>query len=306
VNRPLPEIAGTDVEHSWLDVRGLRMHVASAGPADGEPLVLLHGWPQHWYAWRRLIGPLSERYRVICPDLRGFGWTDAPRGSYLKAELAADVIALLDALGHDRVRLAGHDWGGFAGFLVCLDAPERVSSFAAVGISHPWVRPESGLAPALKTLRRLAYMGLIASPVLGGQLVRRVPAFTRAIMRASAADPDRTWSEADLATYVEQWGEADRATACVSIYRSFLTREIREIASGAFDGRVMETPCVQLIGIADPVIRPEQQEGCEANAPNLAIEVVPDAGHWLPEEAPEALLAGIGELFDRAAKPSAG
>jgi len=297
VVRPLPEIPGVDIEHAWVDLHGLRMHVAAAGPADHEPLVLLHGWPQHWYAWRRLIGPLSERYRVICPDLRGFGWTDAPRGSYMKAELAADVVALLDALGLERVRLAGHDWGGFAGFLVCLDAPERVSHFAAIGISHPWVRPESGAGPALELVRRLAYMGLIAAPVVGGQIVRRVPAFTRAVLRASAMDPDRTWSEAEIATYVEQWSEPDRAAACVAIYRSFLTRELRPIAAGAFRDRVMEIPCVQFIGIADPVIRPDQQAGCEANAPNLGVAVVPDAGHWLPEEAPEALLTGMRELY---------
>lgn len=295
--RPLPEIPGIAVEHDFHEVRGLRMHVAAAGPVDAEPLVLLHGWPQHWYAWRRLIGPLSARYRVLCPDLRGFGWTDAPRGSYLKAELAADVVALLDRLGLERVRLAGHDWGGFAGFLLCLDAPERVSHFAAIAISHPWVRRESGAGPALQVIRRLAYMGLIATPVVGGQLVRRVPAFTRAILRASAVDPDRTWDEADLAAYVEQWSDPDRAAACVAIYRSFLTRELRPIAAGAFGDRVMEVPCVQLIGIADPVIRPDQQAGCEANAPNLAIEVVPDAGHWLPEEAPEALLDSMLALY---------
>ena len=141
--RPLPDLEG--VSHEFVDVSGLRMHVAVAGPEDGEPLVLLHGWPQHWYAWRRLIGPLSERYRVYCPDLRGFGWTDAPPGSYEKAELAADVIALLDVLGLERVRLAGHDWGGFVGFLVCFAAPERVSHFAAAGINHPWVKPEPGI-----------------------------------------------------------------------------------------------------------------------------------------------------------------
>jgi pimeloyl-ACP methyl ester carboxylesterase len=293
----MPEIDGVEVEHSWIRVRGLRMHVAAAGPADAEPLVLLHGWPQHWYAWRRLIGPLAESYRVICPDLRGFGWTDAPPGPYLKAELAADVIALLDELGLGRVRLAGHDWGGFTGFLLCLDHPERVSHFAAIGISHPWVRRESGLRSAVKLLRRLAYMALIAAPLVGRRLVMDVPAFTRAVMRASAMHPERTWSEADLDAYVSQWREPDRAAACVALYRSFLTRELRQIASGAFRDRVMETPCTQLIGIADPVIRPDQQAGCEANAPNLTIEVVPDAGHWLPEEAPEALLGEMRSLY---------
>jgi len=293
----MPEIPGLEVEHAYVDVGGLRMHVASAGAADAEPLVLIHGWPQHWYAWRRLIGPLSERYRVICPDLRGFGWTAAPRGSYRKSELAADVIALLDALGLDRVRLAGHDWGGFTGFLVCLDAPERVSHFAVAGMSHLWVQPERGAGAALKQLRRLAYMGLIAAPLVGGQVIRRVPAFTRTVFKASAMDAERTWSEEEMDEFVSQWREPDRAAACVALYRTFLTRELRELASGAFRDRVLETPCVQFVGVADPVVRPDQQRGPEANAPNLRLEVVPDAGHWLPEEAPDALLAGMLELY---------
>ena len=295
--RPFPEVHGVQIEHSFVRAGGLRMHVAAAGPADADPLVLLHGWPQHWYAWRRLIGPLAERYRVICPDLRGFGWTDAPPGRYLKADLAADVVRLLDALDLDRVRLAGHDWGGFTGFLVCLDHPERVSHFAAAGMSHPWVEPERGAAAALKQLRRLAYMAVIAAPLAGGQVVRRVPAFTRAIFRASAVDADRTWSEEEMDEFVSQWGEPDRAAASVALYRTFLTRELRELASGAFADRVLGTPCVQFVGVADPVIRPDQQRGCEANAPNLGLVVVPDAGHWLPEEAPEPLLAGMLELY---------
>lgn len=291
----MPELAG--VGHEFHDVGGLRMHVAVAGSPDAEPLVLLHGWPQHWYAWRRLIGPLSERYRVICPDLRGFGWTAAPRGSYLKSELAADVVALLDVLGLERVRLAGHDWGGFTGFLLCLDAPERFSHFAAAGIGHPWVQREPGAAAAIKLARRLAYMVLIASPVLGGQVIRRVPAFTRTVFRASAFDADRTWTDEELATFVAQWAEPDRAAACVSLYRSFLTRELREIASGAFADRVLEQPCVQFVGVADPVIRPDQQGGADANAPRMRMEVVPDAGHWLPEEAPGFLLERMLDLF---------
>lgn len=297
MDRPLPEIPGVAVGHSFVDVGGLRMHVASAGPPDGEPLVLLHGWPQHWYAWRRLIGPLAERYRVICPDLRGFGWTDAPPGRYLKAELAADVARLLDALGLGRVRLGGHDWGGFAGFLLCIDHPERVSHFAVAGMSHPWIEREPGAAAAAKMVRRLAYMGLIAAPFAGGQLVRRVPAFTRAVLRASAVDPDRTWTPSELDAYVAQWSEPDRAAACVALYRSFLTRELRELAAGSFRSRTMATPCLQFVGIADPVVRPEQQEGGRANAPNLRVRTVPDAGHWLPEEAPEALLEGMLDLY---------
>lgn len=293
--RAMPDLPGVD--HEFHDVAGLRMHVALAGDPDAEPLVFLHGWPQHWYAWRRLIGPLSEHYRVICPDLRGFGWTDAPAGAYRKTELAADIVALLDVLGLDHVRLAGHDWGGFTGFLLCLDHPERFTHFAVAGMAHPWVQRESGAGAALKLLRRLAYMGLIASPVLGKQVVRRVPAFTRAVFRASAVHPDRTWTEAELEAFVAQWSEPERAAACVSLYRTFLTRELRELADGAFMDRTMPQPAIQFVGVADPVIRPDQQAGAEANAPRMRLEVVPDAGHWLPEEAPEALLPRMLELY---------
>jgi pimeloyl-ACP methyl ester carboxylesterase len=297
VERQIPDLPG--VEHQFVDVGGLRMHVALAGPEDAEPLVLLHGWPQHWYAWRKLIGPLAERYRIIAPDLRGFGWTDAPRGDYLKATLAADVIGLLDELGLERVRLAGHDWGGFTGFLVCLEAPERISHFAAAGINHPWVQPEPGLAAKLKTASRLSYMMLIASPVLGGQIVRRVPAFTRTILRAGAEHPDAAWQGDELEQFVAQWAEPDRAAACVGIYRSFLTKELRELASGAFGDRFMETPSVLFVGTADPVIRPDDLAGFERNAPNLRLEIVEDAGHWLLEESPQPLLEGMLALYGR-------
>jgi pimeloyl-ACP methyl ester carboxylesterase len=136
----------------------------------------------------------------------------------------------------------------------------------------------------------------------------------RTVLRSSAVDPDRTWSPAELETYVAQWSEPDRAAASVAVYRSFLTRELRDLAAGGFDDRVLETPCVQFVGIADPVVRPDQQRGCEANAPRLRLEVVPDAGHWqvvpdaghwLPEEAPEALLGPMLDLYAGPASPTA-
>ena len=301
--RPMPTIDGLEVEHREVEARGVRFHVAVAGPADGEPVVLLHGWPQHWYAWRRLIGPLAEHYRVYAPDLRGFGWSDAPRTEYLKAELAADVHALLDALELERVRLAGHDWGGFVGFLLCLDHPERVSHFAAAGIPHPWVRPEPGVAAKLRTASRLSYQVVISTPVLGGQLVQRVPAFIRSLIRLGAADPDSTWSEDELEQFVAQWSEPDRAAACVSLYRSFLTKELKPLASGEFRDRTMQTPAILFAGGQDRVVQPENLGGFERNAPNMRLEVVEESGHWLPEEAPQRLLEPMLALFDGPAAP---
>src|SRR5262245_54016411 len=90
-----PPLAG--VEHRFVAIEpGLRLHVAEAGA--GEPLLLVHGWPQHWWAWRKIIPRLAAHHRLICPDLRGFGWSDAPPTGYAKEQLADDLINLLDAL----------------------------------------------------------------------------------------------------------------------------------------------------------------------------------------------------------------
>jgi pimeloyl-ACP methyl ester carboxylesterase len=133
------------------------MHVAEAGV--GDPVLLLHGWPQHWYCWRRVIPRLAADHRLLCADLRGFGWSDAPRSSYSKQELADDVIALLDALELDRVRLVGHDWGAFVAFLAALRAPDRFSELLALSMIHPWAGdspaktpPEADRTPRLGTV----------------------------------------------------------------------------------------------------------------------------------------------------------
>jgi pimeloyl-ACP methyl ester carboxylesterase len=119
----LPHVDG--VTHRWVEARGLRFHVAEAGAGD-DAVLLLHGWPQHWYEWRHLMPDLADRHRVIAPDLRGFGWSDAPSSGYLKEEMGQDVLAILDALELERVKLVGHDWGGWIGFILCC-APQSAS-----------------------------------------------------------------------------------------------------------------------------------------------------------------------------------
>lgn len=295
--RPIPELAG--VSHDYHQVNGIRMHVAVAGDAEAEPLIMLHGWPQHWWVWRNLIGPLSETYRVICPDLRGFGWSEAPPRSYLKADLAADVVALADRLDLERFRLAGHDWGGMVGFHVCLKQPDRVSHYAAAGISHLWVRADdAGLGERLGLVARLWYQFLIASPLLGRQVVQRVPAFMRTVLSKGAARPG-AFTSADVELFVSQWSEPDRARACVQVYRTFLTRELAQIATGGFRDRILDLPVVMLVGEHDPVIKVESLTGAEANLPDLELRELPGVGHFVPEEAPEEMLRTMAELYAR-------
>jgi pimeloyl-ACP methyl ester carboxylesterase len=277
----LPAVPG--VEHRFVDVRGMRMHVALAG--EGDSVVLLHGWPQHWYAWRRVIPSLAGRCRLICPDLRGHGWSAAPSGSYAKAELTADVLALLDALELDRVRLVGHDWGGWIGYLMCLRVPERVERFLALSIMHPWLR---GWRDPL-SLARLWYQFVVATPALGPMLVRR-GLMTRLLLRHWAG-PDFIWEDEERATFVEPLREPARAAASSRIYRTFLLREFLPLNLWRYGKQRLTVPTLHLLGTRDPILRAAILTGYEAHAEDMLFEPVPDAGHFLPEERPELVCA---------------
>ena len=134
----LPQLPG--VSHAFITLStGLRMHIAEAGQPDAPTVLLLHGFPQHWWEWRKVISPLAERYRVLAPDLRGAGWTDAPAHGYTVEEVLADVLALLDQLGLRRVGLVAHDFSAAVGFRLCFDHPERVAAFLCLG-PHPYLR----------------------------------------------------------------------------------------------------------------------------------------------------------------------
>ena len=162
----LPTLSG--VEHAYVDLPGLRMHVAEAGAE--EPVLLLHGFPQHWWEWRGIIPRLAPHYRVICPDLRGAGWTDAPAEGYTSEQQRADVLALLDCLGLDRVRLVAHDWSAIVGFQLAIHHPERIAQYASLATPHPWIRFRPAM---LRGAWRLWFQPVIATPGVGPRLLAR-------------------------------------------------------------------------------------------------------------------------------------
>src|SRR5918997_3505331 len=168
------------VEHRFHDLAtGVRAHVAHAGRADAPAVVALHGFPQHWWMWRRVIPLLAGELRVLAIDLRGLGWSGQPADrDFRKARIGEDAVALLDALGIDRAVLVGHDWGAWAGFHAALDAPDRWLGFVPTGIAHPW-QPHR---VALRLLPRMAYQPPLAVPVLGPRVVR---AMTPRILRGA-------------------------------------------------------------------------------------------------------------------------
>jgi pimeloyl-ACP methyl ester carboxylesterase len=203
----LPALPG--VEHHWIDIRSaagpVRLHLAAAG--SGTPVLLLHGWPQHWWCWRRVVKQLSGQYRLLIPDLRGFGWSEAPGSGYSPTGFADDAVALLDALDLAHADVIGHDWGGFTGFLLGLHHPERVDRLLLCNSPGPWARLNPRVAVGL---RRAWYAALVATPILGAQVVG-YPGFIPWFVRLGGQVA--LFPEADAAVNADQFRDRARTAA---------------------------------------------------------------------------------------------
>jgi pimeloyl-ACP methyl ester carboxylesterase len=284
----------TGVTHRFVELPGLRLHYAEAG--SGDPILLLHGFPQHWWEWRGVLPVLSPGYRVLCPDLRGAGWTDAPPTGYDRATLLGDVVALLDALGLDRVHLVAHDWGALVAFALCLEHPTRVRSLVSLATPHPFVRPHPGL---VRVLPHLWFQEVVATPMLGPRLLGRGgQRLARHLLTAFTAE-GYGWREDDLEAFLAPLRDPRRAGAASRLYRRFILPEAMRIMSGRYRSRHLETPTRIVYGASDPGFRPEFLDGWQGHAGDFAVQEVPGAAHFLADERPDAVARIVLELIAR-------
>ena len=232
--------------------------------------MLLHGWPQHWWMWRKVLPELSRTYRCIAPDLRGLGWTDAPPDGYAKTQLAEDVVALLDALElPDPVRIIGHDWGAIAALHLATGHAERVDRALILSVPSPW-----DTLPDPRKLLGIAHMPFLAAPFAE----RAVPDIAGLLLRLSGFSPD------EAEPYVSVLREPSRRRATVGYYRTFVTRELPALLRRPPERN--RVPLRFLGGKGDPVCRFSP-----------SVELVGGARHFLPEDRPDAVLQAAREFL---------
>jgi pimeloyl-ACP methyl ester carboxylesterase len=286
VSQP-PHIDG--VTHHRVRARGIEFHYAEAG--SGEEVVLcLHGWPQHWYEWRHLLPALADRHRVLALDLRGFGWSQAPGDGYEKENLADDVLAVLDELGIERVKLVGHDWGGWIGFLLALRQPERIERFLALSILPPW----TGLKEMGPHAWRLWYQWVILTPELGYRLHTSGKFVPKVLVGSSARR--EPWDQETIHAFSDNYTQPERARAAVQMYRVFNTREVPAIVGGRYRDAHLFVPTRLLMGEKDPL--PHQAiKGFERRATDMELELIPGCGHFMVDEMPELVAERARAFF---------
>lgn len=285
---PSPPPALDGVEHRYVTTPGgVRIHVAVAGPQDGPAVMLVHGFPQHWWEWHRLIGPLADDgYRVIVPDLRGAGWSDAPRGPYRKADMARDLVAVLDDLGVRTVRLAAHDWGGPVAFCLLLEHPERVSGFLGLNTIAPWLELDGAL---LRHAWRFSYQHPMALPVIGPRVIGD-PKGRYLRWLARWVGGGWTWPEDEAAIYLDRFRDPARAYAGSQWYRTFQAREFLPWARGRYADAKVDVPLRWVTGLDDPVIQPTLHRWYAPHVTDAEYEHVPGVGHWIVEQAHDLVL----------------
>ena len=270
------------------DAGPLDVHLYEAG--EGPPVVLLHGWPQHAWCWRYVVPLLSDSYRLICPDLRGFGWSGAPGTGYNGETFGADTIALLDALGIERAHLIGHDWGGFAAFAAALAAPARIDRMVVLNTVPPWVNVRPRLA--LEAWRS-SYAFVMAT--LGERIVRSKPDLIARMLRADSVH-DRITRE-DAQAYAAQLSRPESARATQLLYQSYV-RSFREVlVRRRYADLRLTVPTRFLFGEQDMAVSKLLLDGVERHADDLTLELVPDSGHFIPEEKPELIAERARALF---------
>lgn len=273
-----PHVEGVD--HRFVEAGGVRLHLAEAG--TGAPLLLVHGWPQHWYEWRGLVGELAGERRLIMPDLRGFGWSAAPDGPIEPEVFVRDLLALLDALGLEQVDFVGHDWGGFSSLLLSARHPERVRRLLAVSSPSPWLKVTPQLA--LETWRAW-YAALFAA----GLMQRDDGRLAAWFMRREGI------SAQDVEVFTARLREPARASATTRLYRAYL----RTVATSARGNATPEprstVPTLLMIGERDMAVTPKLATGFEQAGEDMRAEVVPGAGHFICDTHPQLVAARVRE-----------
>ena len=266
----------------------MNFHVAEAG--EGDPILLLHGWPQHWYCWRLVIPRLAESHRVIAMDLRGFGWSDIAWTGFEKESMADDVASVLGAMEIDRATIVGHDWGAWLGYLLAIRRPELVERLVALSAPPPFFRASPGL---LTTAVPLRYQLTLASPFAVRLLSN--PRYVAGKVRSWARDRTNLGPEV-VRIYGRDLRASTRARAAMVLYRQFVTRELGPTLAGRYRDARIETPTLVMYGERDPIIPVRSYEGLEPYFADARFEAVPDVGHMLPEERPELVAERVLEL----------
>jgi pimeloyl-ACP methyl ester carboxylesterase len=270
-------------DHTMITTNGVRLHVVQAGPPEGKLMLMLHGFPEFWYGWRRQIDHFAARgWRVMAPDQRGYNISEKPPGiaAYTRDKLAADVIGLIDAAGVERCTLVAHDWGAVVGWWAAMEYPERIEKLVILNVPHPVVSDRTIGKDWEQTLKSW-YIFAFQIPWLP-EAAASIGNFDTAVRAIQGAMRPGTFSEDEWAEYRRAWAQPGAFSAMLNWYRA-----AGQIRTPLPKDRYLKMPTRIIWGAQDIALIREGAEMSMEFVPTGDLIFIEEAGHFVQHEEPE-------------------
>jgi pimeloyl-ACP methyl ester carboxylesterase len=282
----------------YVDTGELRQHVVVGG--NGPPLLLLHGWPQTWYAWRLVMPALARDFEVIAPDQRGTGLSGKPPEGYDTGTIGNDVVALMETLGHQRFAMVGHDTGMWIGYALASDHPDRLTRLAVAETPLPGVSPSPPLFANAHLNDALWHFAFNRLAEVNEQLVtgrEQVYFGWQFATKAARQLPDDV-----VRHYVDALSSGPEALhACFAIYRALDTTIAQNQQR---KGRRLSLPILALGGAHS--LGEQVGATMKLAADNVQTVVIPGCAHWVAEESPDETLEALNSFLAPYREPATG
>jgi pimeloyl-ACP methyl ester carboxylesterase len=270
------------VQFQRLKTNGIELNVATAGPADGKLVLLLHGFPEFWYGWAKQIPALAAAgYRVLAPDQRGYNTSDKPPRicDYNLDCLAADAAGVMAACGREKAVVIGHDWGGGVAWWLAQNHPQRVERLVIINVPHPLVMRRM-LRTSLRQLVRSWYMFVFQLPGLPEWFGPR--GNWRDVVKAMAnSSRPGTFSQEDFAVYRQAWSQPGAYRSMIHWYRAAMRCRIQVPGHPR-----IAAPTLLLWGAQDKFIRRQAAQPSIDLCDQGRLVLFENATHWLQHEEP--------------------
>lgn len=282
-----------NITFDYAQIGGVKLHYAKAGA--GEKLViLLHGFPECWYSWRHQLVALSDEYTVVAPDMRGYNLSDKPKnvGDYAIDKLVDDAVNLIHYFGREKAAIVGHDWGAAVAWAAAQKYPETVWKLCALQVPpvQIWRKNQT-----FKQFLASWYMFFLQIPRLPEWLFARNDfALLENALKNSTVEKN-IFTDEDIAEYKKSWREPFALTAMINYYRANI---LKRFFAEPEKTEKIRVPTLFIYGERDRAVLPETVKGINefVNAPYSEIRI-PDAAHWVQQEAAEIVTDSLREFL---------
>jgi epoxide hydrolase 4 len=272
----------------------IELNALASGPVNGPVVVLLHGFPEFWYSWRKQIAPLaSAGFRVIVPDQRGYNLSSKPRGvaAYSIPKLVADVIALADHLGQKKIYLAGHDWGAAVAWSTAVLHPDRIAKLAILNVPHPSVMRRY-LMTRPRQLLRSWYMFFFQLPWFPEHFFSAFN-FRNGMRSLVNSSRKGTFTREDLDQYRAAWSQPGALTGMINWYRAAFRAPTR------FSDPIVTVPTRIVWGERDRFLLTQMAHDSLEYCSDGELFTIAEATHWVQHEEPDRVSRLLIEFFQK-------